>query len=77
MGWLGVVASGGRNMGWRLGREVGSVRSGGRKEKKKKMKGRRVTVTCVCSERRKRWSKLGRWMGLLVAGQVRWKKKEI
>ena len=63
-------------MGRRLGREVGSVRSGGRKEKKK-MKGRRVPMTCVSSERRKRWSKMGRWMGLLAAGQERWKKKEI
>ena len=35
MGWLGAAASGGRNMGWHLGKEVGPVRSGGRKEKKK------------------------------------------
>ena len=36
---LGAAMSGRRKMGWRLGRGVGPMRSGGRK--KKKMKGRR------------------------------------
>ena len=39
MGRLGSATSGGRKMGWCLGRGVGLVMSGGRK--KKKMKGRR------------------------------------
>jgi len=35
LGWdlgLRLVVNGGRNMGWRLGRGVGPVRSGGRKK---------------------------------------------
>ena len=42
---LGSVASGGRKMGWRLGREVRLARSRGRKkEKKKEIEKRRAVV---------------------------------
>ena len=60
---LGAAMSGRRKMGWRLGRGVGPMRSGGRKKKKNEREKRRA-VAWVSGKWRKRWVgvKQGRWV---------------